>query len=110
MRVRWGRLLFGFLCLQVILPAGAAATGTDVLAGDKQTLLDAKVPIDGPGLVAFFRSRVVPETDRTKLAAWVRRLGDDSFEVREQASRDLIAAGRAAGPIVQAAVSDPDAE
>ncbi len=80
------------------------------VAQDEKTLRDAKVPTDGAGLVAFFRQRTLSEADRAKLAATVRLLGDESFAVREKASRDLVLAGRLALPALRGAVHDPDLE
>ncbi|HXG12652.1 MAG TPA: hypothetical protein VNK04_23040 [Gemmataceae bacterium] len=44
------------------------------------------------------------------IARWVRQLGDDSFAVREEASRKLWLAGRAAEPALQEAVKSDDPE
>jgi hypothetical protein len=74
------------------------------------TLKEAKVATDGKGLLAYFRSRTLTEEDKAKLAGLVRKLGDELFKVREQAGRDLQAAGRAAVPFLRAAVNDPDLE
>jgi len=49
-----------------------------------------------PGLVAFF-ARGFHQTPTGETGGGGSPLGDDSFEVREQATRDLLAAGRAAG-------------
>ena len=64
----------------------------------------------GPALLEFFRQRTPSDEVRSRLAATMRLLGDDSFAVREKATRDMIAAGRNALPLLQAAVNDPDAE
>jgi hypothetical protein len=65
--------------------------------GYAETLLKEKgIAIDGPALVAFFKARTLTPAEQNRLAAAVRNLGDDMFDVREQASRDLTQAGRLA--------------
>src|SRR5439155_15682197 len=48
--------------------------------------------------------------DREKVRTLVRQLGDDSFEVREQASAELAAIGALARPLLEQALRDPDPE
>jgi hypothetical protein len=76
----------------------------------ERTLKDADIPTDGVGLLNFFRKRTLSPADIDKLARIIRRLGDDSFEAREKATEDLIAAGRPAVPFLKAALKDPDLE
>src|SRR5262249_17975399 len=78
--------------------------------GPAKLLLGLKLPIDGPGLLAFLKSRTPSPDDQDRLARTVKQLGDDNFDVREKASEDLLAAGRAAIPFLRAAQSDPDLE
>src|SRR5262245_30035131 len=85
-----------------------AAGGTRQM--DEATLREAGLETDGPALLEFFRKRTLDETDRSRLAATVRRLGDNSYTVREKASRDLIAADRSALPYLQSALKDQDLE
>jgi hypothetical protein len=65
---------------------------------------------DGPGLLAYLRSQTLSDADQKRLTAAVRRLGDDSFEVREAASQELIARGRVARPFLKLALDDRDLE
>lgn len=88
----------------------AAAEPDPDISFAERTLKEANVAIDGPGLLAFFRARTLSEADQERLAAAVRRLGDDSFAIREKASVELIMAGRSAVPFVRAVLNDPDAE
>jgi HEAT repeat protein len=101
-------------CLLIVLPArGGAVRAAESDAGlvaDEKLLRGAGVATDGPGLLAFLRARSPAATEPARLAAAIRRLGDDSFDVREQTSRDLITAGRPAVPLLRRALSDPDAE
>lgn len=80
------------------------------LAFAERTLKEANMATDGPGLLAFFRTRTLSEADQERLAASVRRLGDERFTVREKASRDLSNAGRSALPFLRAALHDADPE
>jgi HEAT repeat protein len=88
----------------------AAAADPDTAAADEQALLDAKVPADGPGLVEFFRKRTPPELDRARALALIRKLGDEEYAVREQASADLRGLGPAVKGLLREALKDPDPE
>jgi hypothetical protein len=101
------------LCLVAALGLLAAARAAEpdaevVLA--EQTLKDAGVAADGPGLLRFFRERTLSEDERARLTDTVRRLGDDDFDVREKAGADLVRAGRKALPFLKPAVRDKDPE
>src|SRR5437879_3003928 len=76
----------------------------------QRVLEDAKVAADGPALVAFFKARTLTPAAQEKLTNAVRKLGDDSFEVRERASADLVAAGRLAFAYLKPALMAPDPE
>jgi hypothetical protein len=93
------------------VPATARAADPDPeLAAAEEILREAKVATDSAALLEFFRQRTLPPADRAKLEALVRKLGDDDFETREKAYRDLVAAGRAALDMLRAAQKSPDAE
>jgi hypothetical protein len=85
-----------FLTVAVTLLTSGAdpAPSPDVVA--QTTLRDAGLPTDGPGLLGLFRARTPTDADRARLAGLVKQLGDESFEVREKASKELLLAGRAA--------------
>src|SRR4051794_24870798 len=76
----------------------------------REALARAGVQADTPSLLAFFRRRTPSGAEQARLAALVRRLGDEDFDTREQATRDLGDAGRAALPYLRAALADPDRE
>jgi HEAT repeat protein len=80
------------------------------LAGDLKLLKDAGVKTDGPGLVEFFRKEIMSEAQRRGIEEAISQLGDDSFEVREKATRKLIALGHAAVPALQRALKHRDLE
>src|SRR5690242_9411051 len=87
--VRAGMML---LALVVAVPARAAdATRTDPLAADEQRLQEARVGTDGPALLEFFRKRTATDARLFDIDGLIRRLGDDSYEVRQKASADLAA-------------------
>jgi hypothetical protein len=76
----------------------------------ERTLRDTGVATDGPGLVAYFKSRTPTDADRRRLAEAVRLLGDNAYRIREQATRDLLAAGRTSLTYLRPALNDPDPE
>jgi hypothetical protein len=107
MRFRW--LL---CCLPVLLLAAAPLRlppDEDILVAE-QTLREAGVGLDGRSLLQFFRARSLSAGETERLARLTRDLGDDSFDVRQRASRQLIAAGRPAISVLHAAERDPDLE
>ena len=73
--------------------AAAPPTADPALAEAEAVLAQARVGTDGASLLAFLRARTVTEAERDRLARLVPALGADEFAVREQASRDLVAAG-----------------
>jgi HEAT repeat protein len=77
---------------------------------DEKLLRDAKAATDTPGLLAFLRRQTLEDGDVAKLEALVRRLGDDSFEERETASKALVGYGRLAVPFLRGGAKDRDAE
>ncbi len=82
----------------------------DTIESDLKTLQTAKVPVDGPGLIEFFRAKAKAGADRDKIAALVRQLGDKSFQVRENASQELVGLGEAAVPFLKQALKSSDLE
>jgi hypothetical protein len=99
-------VLFGWSVFPFSPPAGARQVADDKKdAGDT-----ALLPKDGPGLVEFFRKRIPSPADRKKIRALIERLGDDEFQVREQALEDLAELGLIAVPLLQNALQDSDTE
>jgi HEAT repeat protein len=101
----WMALSFAFLA-----GAGPTAEADADLTEAEKVLREAKVGTDGPALLAFFRKRTLPPADRARLAGLVRRLGDDNFAAREKASRELLAVGRPALPLLRRVENDTDPE
>jgi hypothetical protein len=95
-----------YLCLSG-LPAFAAEAATDA---DLAVLKSAGIPTDVPGLAAYFKQHTFTQTDQVRVKELVRRLGDDEFRVREEASRQLVMLGPRARPFLQDALKDSDPE
>jgi hypothetical protein len=88
----------------------AASLGATEEKADERMLREANIATDGLGLLKFFRQRTVDSSDEDRIHALIRQMGDDSFEVREQASAQLIAIGARARTLLRQAVNDPDIE
>jgi HEAT repeat protein len=99
------------LGVATLLSTASFASSEDAeQAADEKMLREAGVATDGPGLLAFFKARTLNEADRERLTKAVRHLGDDDFNVREKATAELKAAGRAALPLLRPALRDADPE
>jgi hypothetical protein len=77
---------------------------------DEQILKAAKIGTDGPALLDYLRKRTTPRTDADKIKTLIRQLGDDSFDVREEATAELIRLSHAARQYLEEAVRDADVE
>lgn len=77
---------------------------------DRERLKQAGITADGSGLLKVFTQRTLDDAARQRLAELIRKLGDEEFDVREQASKALLALGPSAEPALQQAVTDPDVE
>jgi hypothetical protein len=82
----------------------------DAKVADQEILGAARISVDGPSLVEFFRKRTLTPANRERIQALIRQLGDDSFQVRKQASAELAARGIAALPLLQQALKEKDIE
>ena len=80
------------------------------LARDVKLLQAARVTTDGPGLVAFFQKQTSSEEHRRIIGKLIGQLGNDDFQVREKATRELITLGPAAVPALQQALHHDDTE
>jgi HEAT repeat protein len=77
---------------------------------DAAVLRSVALPLDSAGLVEFFQKRTLREGDKVRIQKLVRQLGDEDFEAREAASRELIALGPLAKPMLRDALKDRDIE
>jgi outer membrane protein assembly factor BamB len=87
-----------------------SAAEPDTLKTDTQTLKEANLSPEGPALLDYFRRRTVPDADRVKIQELIKQLGDDTFQVRENASDQLVAIGAPAVSFLTKAKSDEDVE
>ncbi|HYT93770.1 MAG TPA: HEAT repeat domain-containing protein, partial [Gemmataceae bacterium] len=85
----------------LVEPRSAAQPPTDP---DETLLRNAGLPIDGPGLLDFFRKRSLKVADRQILEDLVGKLDSTAFKVREAAVKELIVRGRLALPFLKKAV------
>ena len=105
--------MLGFALLLVIGPSSRAdkpVQSDPELDYDLKTLAEARIGTEGPALLDFLRQRSLPDDERARIPALVRKLGDDDFGAREQAAALLIKAGRAAVPYLRPALRDRDLE
>jgi len=65
---------------------------------------------DGNALLEEFRKRTLTDDSRERVAKLVRRLGDEAFDVREQATADLKQMGALALPLLRKVAQDRDPE
>ncbi len=103
------------LALRLALPLGLAlmappASADDAAAADEQTLRNADLPTDGPGLLDLLHKRILSEADRQQAEALIGKLGDDDFDVREKATAELKAMGPAVRPLLREALESTDPE
>lgn len=106
-------LLVSLACFHVLslLAMFAESPSVDVEVTHAEHMLrQAGANTDGAGLLAFIRARTLSDEQRKELTRKVRQFGNADFAVREKASRELIALGRAALPYLRPAVRDPDLE
>src|SRR5216684_3898718 len=100
------RVSLGFGACVLVFLLGVRAPAADEAAGDERLLKDNKIATDGPGLLEFFRKRAVSAADEDHLKALIRQLGDDDFWKRQQASGQLVSAGKRAKPLLRQALGD----
>jgi hypothetical protein len=105
------RLVLGALLLLAGLGLWPGRAAAQAPADDEKTLKDARLDTSGPALLEFFRKRTASDGDLAKIRDLIRDLGDDSFQVREKASMQLLSYGRTAvPPLREALTKNPDVE
>ncbi len=82
----------------------------DPTAADERVLRAAKVSTDDAALLDYLRKRTLDPARRDRILALVQKLGDNDFDTRERAKKDLAAEGEVALPILGQAVTNPDPE
>ncbi|MBL8793090.1 MAG: PQQ-binding-like beta-propeller repeat protein [Planctomycetia bacterium] len=103
----WFRLACLLLCLAGLASAQAPV---DPAQQDEETLKQEKLATDDAALLQFFRDRTLSDARRAKILAMLTRLGDDDFDVREQATKDLLAEGSAANGLLRQAIAARDTD
>jgi HEAT repeat protein len=93
----------------------AGALGPDLKNG-KATLTSGQAREDwlrwwhdteDPGFLSELKKRTRPEVDLDKVHALVQKLGDNTYEARERAQKDLIDLGMPALPLLRQVFRDP---
>jgi HEAT repeat protein len=102
--------LFAVLFVSLLFTPTPAAPADAPDSADEQVLKENKVPVDGPGLLEFFRKRTLDAADEAQIKGLIVQLGDDDFDLREDASQRLTDVGLRAKPFLTRALTDPDAE
>jgi hypothetical protein len=82
----------------------------DPVGKEEGVLKSARIGTDDKALLEFLRGRVRSEEARDKVKGLITQLGDDSFDVREKASAELIRLGEIALPELKKAAKSNDAE
>jgi hypothetical protein len=77
---------------------------------DERLLKEAGVDTTGPALLALLRRQTADAARLARARELVRRLGDDSFEVREKATAGLVHLGAPVQGLIEAASHDRDPE
>jgi HEAT repeat protein len=95
--------------LLLAAPRLPAAGESDNVLADELTVKSAGLPVDGAGLLEFFRLRTKGEVASDRLAALVEQLGAKNAGEREKACAELVAVGPPAIPVLRKAAKDPDA-
>jgi hypothetical protein len=100
------RALRWVLLLVVMLPW--LARGQE--AADEQILKQERIGSDDASLIQYFRNRTLTEPQRARIDGLIRQLRDDSFDVREIATSDLLELGGSVAPLLQQAAAAPGTE
>jgi hypothetical protein len=100
-----GKILYGSKPEVVFADWREAGQGAD-----ERALLDATVGVDRAKLLAYLRKQAPDPRKIEHAALLVKRLGDNSFDVREAAGADLVFLGVVALPVLRRALTDEDAE
>jgi len=95
--------------LAALVLLGLASPGTD-LAPARALLGEAGFSPDGAGALAYLRTWVPDPGQQAGIRAAIARLGDEDYDRREEASRQLRQAGPAARADLRRALDSPDAE
>src|SRR4051812_34975964 len=90
--------------------AAAPPARADELAADVKTLEAAGVGTGESALVELFEKQTASDEQRRRIGKLIEQLGDDDFDVRENATDELKALGPAARTALQKARNHRDLE
>src|SRR5258708_7893629 len=107
---KWLALTGVLLLVCLSLGPSARPDQVEELAADVKALKDAGVAADEAGLLAFFTKHTVSDAHRRSIGELIKQLGDNNFQVREKATRELKALGPAARAALQQAKDHGSAE
>jgi hypothetical protein len=82
----------------------------ELASADEKLLREAKMDTTGPALMDFVRKQTPSKAALDRVRTLIGKLADEAFRVREQASRDLVAAGSVAVPLLREATKNEDRE
>ena len=82
----------------------------DQRKADLETIKSAGYSDDVKSLTDFFRNHTVTDTDKARINAIIKRLGEESFEGRETASEEMSKAGVPAIALLKTAMNSKDAD
>jgi hypothetical protein len=82
----------------------------DPALGSERVLKEAMVGVDGPALLELVRGQIRSGNELAKAKELIRKLGDDEFEVREKAVKELVDLGKVAVPLLRDAAQSSDPE
>jgi hypothetical protein len=89
---------------------GKAQDTADEISQDERILRQAKLAVDGPALLQYFRDRTYKEADPKFVAQLIKELGDVKFPVREKAYAQLLKMGNSVLGALKEAANHPDEE
>lgn len=102
---------FALMLLATFVASPARGAEPAAVQADERVLKEAKVATDAAGLIAFFRGRIPAEAVRDNVEELIKQLGNDDFQVRENATAALLALGAQATPLLRiAAKEDPNGD
>jgi hypothetical protein len=85
-------------------------TGKSISSADETTLKQVGLGIDAESVVTYLKKQSPDPATTKKIKALIVKLGEDEFAVREQATKDVVAAGPAALPLLDQATKSHDLE
>lgn len=96
---------------QIKIPFFDKTPTPDPARKDSDALAKVGLKADDPaGLVAYFKRRTLTDTELKRILGVIKRMGDEDFSVRQQASVELEKVGEAAIGLLRTAEADADPE